>query len=431
MLKIANLKVFKRCRLIAPNYIRLSFYMFPIGDQSFKTELTNRDISIIKNIEVDNVHGLIDMVEYVDKGDLYSLMVEGAIKGRATGADLGIYNYKSTKVGKDFNIDLSKFIGEQFIKSIDDDKQNICYNDDEDVFANCVLAEPDMNGAEHSKVIKTFKGYLQIELAEFSFIRNNEFNSEISIVYVPQSYIQKYQLRNGDELLCTCKEDGGVMVLTSLFAINKISCINWNCNRPWFNELKSNEPQTLQCNGEFMQSIINKFDLYKGDNMFLYLNKTCQKEKVLPELIDELMHMFDYIIYLNPRYSPASYVDNCHKIIKFCTPINSKLKHQQNMVLLGANFAKRLVELGNKVAVIIDDAEVLMGIEDEADFPISKTVFSCSINGYDRYSNLFTVVSLKNRAIKDVKLNKILKSAESIAIMFDNNEIDTFNSYRV
>ena len=93
MLKIAKLKVVKKYKLAVPNYIRLSFYVFPIGDQSIKTELTNRDVEIIKNIDVYNSKGLVDMLEYVEEGDLYSLMVEGAIEGRATGADLGIYNY--------------------------------------------------------------------------------------------------------------------------------------------------------------------------------------------------------------------------------------------------------------------------------------------------------------------------------------------------
>lgn len=431
MLKIAKLKMVKRYKIAIPNYIRLSFYMFPINDNSFQTSLSNEDIEIIKNLDTYEKDNLTDTIKYVDEGDLYSLMVEGAIKGRPTGADTGIYNYPPIKASKNLSIDLSKFIGEKFISSIDDDSECGTYYDSKDLFANCVLAETDISGMEYSKVIKTFKGYLQIRLGEFSFIRNCECNSDISIVYVPQQYIHQYQLRNGDELVCTCKEDKGYMVLSSLFSINKISCANWNPNRPWFNSLKFSDAQNIKSSGQFMQSIITKFDLYKGDNMFLYLSKTCQKQKTLPKLIGELEDMFDYIVYLNPKYSSVPYIDKCYKIAKFCTPINAELKHQQNIILLGANYAKRLVELGNKVAVIVDDAESIMELETEIDLPICKTVYSCSINGKDAYSNSFSVISLKNRLIKDIKFNKILKSAETIGIMFDNNEIDTFNSYRV
>lgn len=430
MIKIARLKRFKRCGLAVPNYIRLSFYIFPIGDPSFKTELTDIDVDIIKNIDINDIGGLVDMVEYVDEGDLYSLMVEGAIKGRATGADVGIYNYQQIQPKKDSGIDLSKFVGEQFINLIGGDDELTPYSNSE-LFNNCILAEPDSKGVEYSKIIKTFKGYLQVKPEGFSFIRNCDFGSDISIVYVPQDYIQKYQLRNGDELVCTCKEDKGFMILTSLFAINKISCHEWNNSRPWFNNLKSNKLEILKSNGDIMLPIINKFGLYKGDNMFLYLNKSSQKELVLPKLVKELEDMFDYIIYLNPKYSPIPMIDNSYKTIKFCAPINAILKHQQNIILLGANYAKRLVELGNRVAVVVDDADMIMEIENEADLPISKTVYSCAINADSGYSNSFTAVSLKHGSFKTIKLNKILKSAETIGVVFDNNEIDTFNSYRV
>ena len=429
MFKIAKLKIVKRYRLAVPNNIRLSFYIFPIGDQSFKTKLTNEDIDILKRIDTNNINNLIDVVEYVDKGDLYSLMVEGAIQGCATGADLGIYDYNLNFDNKDKTIDISKFIGDKFINNIDDEDV-IAYTKGQ-TFANCILAEPNSNGSEYSKVVKTFKGYLQVTLDEFSFIRSSDCCSDLSIVYVPQYYVRKYQLRNGDELVCTCKEDKGYMVLSSLFAINKVSCADWDNNRPWFNNLKQNNAESLKSTNDFMKEVIHKFNLYKGDNMFLYLSKTCQKQKILPKLIDELEDMFDYIVYLNPKYLSVPYIDKCYKIAKFCTPINAELKHQQNMILLGANYAKRLVELGNKVAVIVDDAESIMELETEIALPICKTVYSCSINGDRGYANSFTAVSLKNRSIKTLKLNKILKSAETLGIMFDNNEIDTFNSYRI
>ena len=429
MLKRVKLKKVKKYRLVVPNYVRLSFYMFPIGDHLLGAELTEQDVDIIKNINTYNISSLVDTVEYVDEGDLYSLMVEGAIKERNTGADTGIYNYKPVSINKNFSVDLSKFIGENFINEIEDSVKP--YRDDEKMFSNCILAEPDKNGGEYCKVIKTFKGYLQVTLEKFSFIRNCDCDSDISIVYVPQSYVQKYQLRNGDELVCTCKEDKGVMVLTSLFTINKISCFNWDAKRPWFNSLKFDKVANIKPAGQLTQSVVTKFNLYKGDNMFLYLNKTCQKDKVTPSLISELEDMFDYIIYLNPKYSPMYQIDNCHKVVKFCTPINAELKHQQNLILLGANYTKRLVELGNSVALIVDDAESIMELETEIDLPICKTVYSCALNTTNGYSNSFTVVSLKNRTIKSIKLNKILKSAETIGVLFDNNEIDTFNSYRV
>jgi len=113
-------------------------------------------------------------------------------------------------------------VEEDTIKSLNEvDEDTIRYSSiddgrDED-FTHCVLAQGDSLADESTKIVVTFKGYLEVRLSEYSVIRSCDIGSKISFAYISRKYIDYYKLRNGDEILCTCSEIDGNMVVTSLF----------------------------------------------------------------------------------------------------------------------------------------------------------------------------------------------------------------------
>ncbi|MBQ7797712.1 MAG: hypothetical protein IJ371_01160, partial [Clostridia bacterium] len=262
------LKHVKEVKAFVPNNIRLSFYMTEVGDVSSKIEFTEQDLDNINLLDDDNFINpeLFDMLND-DEGNIYALMDEGVLQGRSTGADLGIYNYEPIKPVEKVKIDYSKYISDEFIRSIDDDINDIAFDSCDDYgFSHCVLAEGNNLGGYNTQIVNTFKGYLEVTKSDFSIIRNCDCDSDNCFnVYVPQQYINKYQLRNGDELVCTCKESKGKMLLTSLFAINQESRYTFNCSRPWFKDLPYvKKSRNLNIDGEYMTTIINKFELFEG-----------------------------------------------------------------------------------------------------------------------------------------------------------------------
>jgi hypothetical protein len=414
----------KSIKIFVPNDVRLSFYIVPLGDVSTKTTFTKQNLDSIALLEAQDFVNttLFSQSDFIEAGNIYALLDEKVLKGTKTGADLGIYNY-------------SPISNEEKLNDKNTNVKNKTISYDDYGFRYCVLAEENPLGGNETQVVLTFRGYLEVTSGEFSFIRNCDCSKkQFSIVYMPKYYVDKYHLRHGDEIVCTCKEDNGKMIISSLFTINQISRYQWDVNRPWFNELKNGKPKALKGKGEYTQTIINKFGLFKSDNVFMYLTKTTQKQQTLSQLINELGQMFDKLIYINPNYNHINTVDEQYDIAKFCTKLNDCKNKKVTTILLGAQYAKRLIEMNESVAIIIDDIEAIVSLDsDNADeMPICTTLLSTAIASTPKGSGTcFSIVSLRTREIKSVILPNVCKSAETLGVVIDNNEIDLFNSYRV
>ena len=233
--------------------------------------------------------------------------------------------------------------------------------------------------------------------------------------------------------MCTCKEDNGKMLIDSLFMINQIPRVRWSLNRPWFNELNISKYQPINDGGEYTKAIINKFGLFSGDNVFMYLTKTTQKNQVLTKFIQELNAMFDKIVYINSSYKFSSLdVEGCN-IAKFTTLFTDSINNRITTILLASQYAKRLIEMGKKVAILIDDIEAINELDKKYDneFPIIKSIFSAIKVSQVGEGTSFSFVSLRASSINNLDVSMICKNIETLGIVFDNNEIDLFNSYRI
>ena len=410
--------------------------MFPVGDVCMPQAFTNAELKGITLLsdEFELNPDLFDIDYYEDVGNVYALMDEGVLKSQPTGADLGIYDYKSND-----KPDYSKYINEKFVFSIDecDEIKLPSYFDNEKTDANfsqCILAQDDDELWQGSKIIRTFKGYLEISLDEYSIVRRMDgVNSLNSIVYMPQYYVCKYQLRNGDEIVGTCSKVGNQMVITSLFTINQISCNQWEVDRPWFKQLSHNmSASNLTSNGEYLQAIINKFGIIKGDNVFLYLTRASTKSTVLPHLLNELSPLFDQIIYINPSYKPTI-LGEASNVVKFCAKFSAPHKFRMSVALLGAQYARRMIEMGKNVAMVVDDIDSVAQLDknEPTEMPVCKTVWNTSKATQNGSGTMFTIVSLKTSDTNPFATSNILKGVETLGVIIEADQVDLFNSYRV
>ncbi|MBO5910055.1 MAG: hypothetical protein J6Q15_00950 [Clostridia bacterium] len=403
------------------------------------TTLTKQDLESIRLLESQtevNPSLMDDCEDFDDGGNIYSLMVEGVLPGQLTGADLGLYDYEpiienKTKILRDEEKSKS---GD--IKKAVTGKFDIYYDDIVDYsFSHCILAEGNPLGGEETQIIRTFKGYLEVTTSDFSIIRKcDRGNLPVMIVYISNYYIRKYQLRNGDEISCVYQEQEGKMYVSSLLAINGYPYQQWNCNRSWFKDLRVNTTiQKLHNVGDYTEAIVKRFGLYKGDNVFLYINRNTHKAQLLPQFIEELSKMFDKVIYINPQYRGLNCDSYPYNVLRFCTPADAKLDYRITVALLGANHAKRLIELGQNVAVLIDDIDgiVSLDVKHHIDMPVCKTILSsakvCNVGG----NTLFTLIPLRSDVVNKLSIHNMFRGMETLGIVIDNNEIDLYNSYRI
>ena len=276
------LKSLKNINIVKRNIQGNRLYVFPIGDVSFRQEFTEEDLA---GIELLGSNDLINptMFEYAvcDKvGNEYALMDRGVLNGVATGADLGMYNY---------DLITDTLPEEDLIYEVAEDDYEFEY---------CMLAEENPLMGTETKVIHTFRGYLEVTMPQekFSIIRKSVFDSkEESIVYMPQGYVKKYQLRHGDEIVCTYIEDKGKLLMNSLFTINGIYYKDWETDRPCVEELTiSREGVCVETEEPCLGVIAKKYKLYQGDSAFVYINKNTSKTQVA-NLADEFPEIKDLI----------------------------------------------------------------------------------------------------------------------------------------
>ena len=427
------IKLVKNIRIFKPSDVRLSFYIVPMGDVD-NNQLTEQDLINISNFEKsDDVNkDLFDNPSLVDDGNILALLDEGVIEGVATGADLGIYDYEPIE---------SKFIFDQYQTNnwheipMDSDYDSINYFDIDNSEFNrcCFLAEESPLGINCSKIVYTFTGHLEVRKDDYSIIRCCDCDkSEIKQVYISKDYINKYQLRHGDEIMCTCKKDNGKMVLDSLFNINQVPRRKWDIVRSWFTNIKSVKSEPIICNDAYIKDIINKFGLFKGDNTFVYLTKESKKQVVLSHFIKGLSSYFDKIIYINPNYIQNSLIED-NNIVKFVSVIDDKPNIKITTILLATQYAKRMVELGKKVALFIDDIKSITELDKlySDDHSIITNIYGTTKVCSSSCCNTFSFISLRNSSIQSLDICAIYQSVETLGLVVDEDSIDLFHSYRI
>lgn len=427
-----TLKRDKNVTLFKPNDIRLSFYITPIDENLLKTPLKSVDLtnSIISSYDID--FDLFDINIIKQKPNVYALFDEGVLKNQPTGADLGIYNY--SKIDKKW-LEKSKIneINNHFLGT----RENTSTSYDDIDFRYCILAEESPLSYNNTKVIKTFRGYLEVTKPnqEFSYIRKSDYtNSDIPFVKISNNIVSMYQLRNGDEIVCSHKQDGEDIVTDSIFSINQQSCTNWNVERPWFKQLDNIKSKKLKSAGEFTKAISSKFNMLDSDNMLLYLCKSSSKTQSLIKFIDELVDIFDKVIYINVAYNPSIIdMEERYSVTKFCANPNDEIEIQISTAVLGAQYAKRMVEMGKRVAIVVDDVDAIVELDRgfAPETPISKTIVSSIKSTHLGSCAGFMFVSLRLNSIKSYKSSNILKLNETLGVVIENNQVDLFNSYRV
>ena len=432
------LKRNKKFRLYHPNDTTFNFYIYPAGDQGLNFEFTDDDLKSIVLLDEDDAisEDFFDHIENDEPHNIYELLAEGVVEGKATGADLGIYNYKSVdsslKPADNLKCKRPK------IENINDLSSNTGfeYFDEKDFdFKYCMLAQEDPIGGEETQIIRTFKGYLEIIRPISVLRRYSDDNQALSKVFVSEDYIDRFHLRTGDEIVCTYIQSKGQYVIKSIIEINGVPYYNWTLDRPLYQDIEEiYNLENIDGVGEYTDIIRDKFDLSKGDNVFMYINKNTRKANMLMKFVDELSEMFDKVVYINPQFKHYKLSTNKRNVIKFCASATTRAKFQLLTTLTGIAHARRLVELGKNVAVVVDEINSIALLDQEVgdgkDLAVSKAVLTSTIHSKCGSCTMFTLVPLLSDAVNSFKIHDIFRSLESIGVVIDNNEIDLFNSYR-
>lgn len=314
---------------------------------------------------------------------------------------------------------------------------NLCNNFEDyysdDYSGTLLLAQSSSLDSNETNLIITTKGYLEIH-SPYGVIRKSQYDSSdaLAIVFIPEKEIYKYQLKNGDQISCTCtKIDGNKYMAHRILAINGKKLDKWECFRPVFNIMPNKE---LKCKVDLegnLKDAIKRFGLFKGDNVFMYMGAKSNKSQVVNEVMYNLAMVFDKIVYINPSCKEFEYIND--DIVRFCTKFEESAVNQIHTALLGINYSKRLVEQGLNVAVVVNDLNMLAVLDSyvKNDMIISKTILSSNKATSTGSLTLFNIIPYLNENSTVSNMYELFKSVQTLSLEFDNEYVNLYDSKRI
>lgn len=424
------------------------------GDSSYDGGFTSKDLDKILLLESDNELNydlcVTPSKAKEDETSIFKLLNEGTVSGVLTGKDTGIYKYKEVKeepVKEDDEFaGYEELLKTPIISKVTGDKSTYLgintlttsiiadgFSQEYDQsFAECMLAQFDPLGGPQTQVVRTFKGYLEIARPWGILHRSNCLSKDAERVYISEYYIDKYLLRNGDEISCMYTENQGKFVVESLLTINDEGYSNWETDRVWFDEIKSvPKPIVLKTGKEdTCTKVVNGLQMCRGDFVSVYLNDNSRVGGWIEQFIADANNNFDKVVVINPKVKGNSQLIEGLNIVNFCAEFTDSKYKQTLVCLLAANYVKRLVELGKNVVVIADDINAISALDEgyNGEMPIMKTLLSC-VKSYKRGGSIiFGVVPFSNE--ESERKYSIFKSMETVGLVIHKADADVYSSYR-
>ncbi len=304
---------------------------------------------------------------------------------------------------------------------------------EDDYSGTLLLAQSSSLDSCDTNLIITIKGYLEVH-SPYGVIRKSQFDSNdpLAVVLIPEKDIFNYHLKNGDQLSCTCVGIGkGKYIFRNMLTINGQKASQWKKFRPVFNDISA-KPLKRKVKVEgCLKDPVNRFGLFKGDNVFMYMGKNSPKHMVVEDIIYNLAMVFDKIVYINP--SCKEFIPINDDIARFCTKFDESSVNQIHTALLGINYAKRLVEQGLSVAVVVDDLNALAVLDAyiKNDMIISKTILSSNKDTDSGSLTLFNIMPYVQANSTVGNMHELFKTMQTLALVFDNQYVNLYDSNRM
>lgn len=429
------------------------------GDSSYKGGFTSSDLEKICLLESDNELNYNLCVTSCkpkdNKKTIFQLMDEGVLKSELTGRDAGVYKYKEVKEDiapenepnpEDEFAEYEELLKNPIISKTTGDKTTYLgtntlttsiiadgfLQEYDQSFAECMLAQFDPLGGPKTQIVRTFKGYLEVARPWGILHRSSCHSKNVERVYISDYYIDKYLLRNGDEISCMYIEKQGKYVVESLLTINDECYSKWDKDRVWFNDIKSvSKPIVLKASKEnACTKVVNGLEMCRGDFVSVYLKDASRGSGWIEKFIAGANNNFDKVVVINPKVKSNYQLVEGLNIVNFCAEFTDSKYKQTLTCLLGANYVKRLVELGKNVIVVVDDINSISALDEgyDGEKPITKTLLSCVKSYKKGGSIMFGIVPFYNE--EGDKEYSLFKSLETVGLVIDKAEADIYSSYR-
>lgn len=220
--------------------------------------------------------------------------------------------------------------------------------------------------------VTNITGYVEYLPNHTAVIRPHDLTSNECII-LPVDMADKYKLRAGD--IVSCDFDPATMdtpaVCKEVLSVNNCPILEYSPIRPDYFDIRHIRPSE---NVIFKDDRFASLDIKHGQTIYVYGIDNNDSTISLINLISAVNKSRK--LYINPAIVEKNkgYLDELYGVEKFISPIVADRDATRRILTLAINRARRIIESGERVVVVIDDVQTIASMDE--DLYITKNLLS-------------------------------------------------------
>ena len=180
--------------------------------------------------------------------------------------------------------------------------------------------------------------------------------------FVPVGVLERYNPRTGDRIVVEINVNEKQKTVKEIFNINGFPITKFDENRVEYSSVPHNLPNRKL---EFENSEYNSLNLMIGENIYVYGSNNNSNTKKIIDMLNQCK--IENKIYVNVSMAEKNkiFLKNLKNCETFVVNITDEVDVARRDVLLAIERAKRILEIGEDVLVVVDDVASIMAIDND------------------------------------------------------------------
>ena len=242
-----------------------------------------------------------------------------------------------------------------------------------------------------------------------------EKNYKIDNYFVPSEVINGMQVKFGDRIVAEVSLDQNVKVVKKIFSVNSCPILHMPDVREKYENVDHRLPNRKL---DFDKPSYSALDLKIGENIYFYGTNNNSNTITIVDMLNSCQ--IENKLYVNVSVAEKNkiFLSSLSGVEKLTANITDEIDMARRIVMLATERAKRILEEGEDVLIVVDDIASIIGV-DRDDLNLVKNLVSITKEGGQKGSiTLLAVMPNEN-------INQIEKLADR-RFRIVNNEVLNF-----
>lgn len=211
---------------------------------------------------------------------------------------------------------------------------------------------------ENSDIV-TVAGWIELVNNNAGILTVNK-NFQNENYFVPSSVLVNYNVKTGDRIVAEINIDENQNVVKEIFSVNDCPVSKLSKKRCDYDSIQYVFPNKRL---NFFNEKYNSLTLLKGENIYVYGNNNNQNTSTIIDLMNSIEVANKLYVNISVAEKNKCLLKNLQSKENFLVNIMDENDVQKRIVNLAIERAKRIIEIGEDVLLVVDDMASIYGVE--------------------------------------------------------------------